>query len=132
MKKTLTLLFIVITLFLSANKVFSQVIDCRLVNIKYYNGCGCSKKSPIKVRICFNVNQTNLEKLKIEIKHPNSVVYTGNIEEYDANGNVYYSFCARKDEINEFDVRFRADGIESLPVHISAQANDLNIETVVF
>lgn len=128
MRKLLIFLATIVFLLMFKSESSAQNLDCKLISIKYYNGFGCSEQFPILVKIRFKIKDINPEKLKIEISYPNNVVYTRNIENFDENGNIFYNFCSKIDQLNEFDVKLKSSNKESYPIHISAQATNLNIE----
>lgn len=124
--KILTIISFTLFYFISLNN--NQKLSVQLIDIQYYSDCDCSESSPILVLVKFKVDETDLTDLKIMIKYSNGVTLTTKIKEKDAEGNIIYSFCSKKDVSIDFSVTFlKSNGLKSNEININS---DLKYENI--
>jgi len=104
----------------------NQYLKVDLVDIKYFSICDCSEASPIMVCVKMKTTQKNIDDLKMIIKYPNQILKTTNVKEIDENGNIIYSFCAKKDAKFEFIIYFvDQQGFESNEIDLKIDMSKL-------
>ena len=116
-------LLYVILVFLLPHLAWSQSIDVKLLNIRYYASTKCGDENPVLVKVCFSTTYADPLDLSIIVVESNpKITYTGKVTECDAEGNFYYSFCTKDGEASSFDVYFRdASGTRSKTFSIFAK-----------
>ena len=120
MKRLLAMITIALLPLMSA----AQPFDVELKNIRYYASTKCGDENPVLVKVCFYTTFPNPQELSVVVEESNpKITYTGNVTEYDQNGNIYYSFCTKDGETNSFEIFFRdADGNRSKKFAIFAKS----------
>jgi len=97
-------------------------IKAELITIEYFAANECSEKSPILIRLFFDVKDIDVKKAKIILKFED-ITYTKTIKEIDKKGNIVYSFCTSENISNEFTVTFiNENGEKSNTLSIVANA----------
>ena len=81
-------------------------------------------ENPVLVKVCFATTHPDPMELSIIVMESNpSITYTGKVTECDKNGNIFYSFCTKDGEANNFTIFFRdADGNRSKMFSIFAKS----------
>lgn len=102
----------------------SQSWEVELKNIRYYASTKCGEENPVLVKVCFATTHPDPMELSIIVMESNpSITYTGKVTECDKNGNIFYSFCTKDGEANNFTIFFRdADGNRSKMFSIFAKS----------
>lgn len=100
----------------------------KLVSIEYFSKCDCNPKSPILVRVTYNVLNGNVKSLKMKHSFENGIIITVPIKSLDKKGNVIYDFCISKQKVKKFSTVFiSAEGDVSNLINITAETKYQNI-----
>lgn len=107
----------------------AQEMDMKLKRILYVQNCGCSQENPVFVKVNFASKYEHPENLQIIVKYDNSTTYTSYVKDFDNDGNIFYCFCSKIGETNNFEIYFRdPSGAKSKCFEVSATAENYNIE----
>lgn len=126
--KNIFILFILLIGILFSKQSQSQDFKAELIGIDYYSESVICENLPILVRIKFKVSNTSAKELKIQIKYPDNITYTGAVKEIDDQGNIAYSYCTDGKEDLEFIVLFtKSNGDRSNSIYVKSNLSNAAI-----
>ncbi len=83
------------------NLLFGQgnySIKAEVVSIEYFSESNCSTNAPLLVRVTYNINGIDCNKLKMRHIYSDGIQVCSSVNFIDKKGNCVYDFCAKENK----------------------------------